>query len=533
MAVITPSLSKENHEDGRETSDLELHKTHTQTPASRGPQLELTQSRVAVPQSTIHEVAFVAIIISAQFMTQAALAQAIAPLTIIGTSFGIHDPGQLSWFAAAYSLTVGTFILIAGRLGDIYGHKQLFVFGYLWFALWSLLAGFSVYSTVIFFDVCRAMQGIGPAFLLPNAIAILGRTYEQGMKQNIIFSLLGATAPTGFVVGAVFTSLLARFAWWPWAYWITAIVAVLLGVAAILVLPKTPVPPREDDISVWQRTDVAGCLTGIAGLVLINVAWNQGPVAGWTTPYVYILLIIGFLIMAVFFYVEEKAVFPLLPIKQLNSEAAFVLGCIATGWGAFGIWVFYFWQFQENLRHNSPLLSSAMMVPCCFSGLVAALATGFLLSHISPSWVMLVSLVAFTVGTVLVATAPIDQTYWGQTFVSIIVMPFGMDMSFPAATIVLSNALPRRHQGAAASLVNTILNYSISISLGMAGTIEVHVNNGGTTDADVLMGYRGAWYFGIGLGCLGIFIAMAFVLHTKLHERRQIEADGEKPQADT
>lgn len=67
----------------------------------------------------------------------------------------------------------------------------------------------------------------------------------------------------------------------------------------------------------------------------------------------------------------------------------------------------------------------------------------------------------------------------------------------------------REHQGIAASLVNTAVNYSISIGLGMAGTVEGHVNRGGL---DVLKGYRGAWYLGIGLGALGMAVSVCFVL---------------------
>jgi hypothetical protein len=69
--------------------------------------------------------------------------------------------------------------------------------------------------------------------------------------------------------------------------------------------------------------------------------------------------------------------------------------------------------------------------------------------------------------------------------------------------------MAREHQGIAASLVNTAVNYSISIGLGMAGTVEKHVNNGGL---DVLKGYRGAWYLGIGLGVVGIVVSVCFIL---------------------
>ncbi|KAM3164618.1 Low affinity ammonium transporter [Lachancea thermotolerans] len=463
------------------------------------------------PESLLREAAFVGVICGAQLMTQAGLGQSIAPLHIIGDSFGTRNPGQLSWFAAAYSLTVGTFILIAGRLGDVYGHKKFFIIGFFWYALWSLLAGFSVYSNQIFFDCCRAFQGIGPALLLPNAIAILGRTYVPGRRKAMILSLFGATAPAGFVLGAVFSSIFGQLTWWPWAYWAMGIVCFFLAVAGILVIPRMPLPKLDTSVSTYQRLDIPGSVTGVIGLVLLNFAWNQGPVVGWQTPYTYSLLIVSAVFLCVFAFIESRAPHPLLPLSALSSDAAFVLGCVGAGWSSFGIWIYYFWLFLEELRGHSPLLTSAQFAPVAISGLCAALTTGFVITRVRASLVMLFAMTAFTVGGILIATAPVKQVYWAQAFVSIIVMPWGMDMSFPAATIMLSDSMPHEHQGLAASLVNVVVNYSISIGLGLAGTVEGQVNNGG---ANLLKGYRGAWYMGIGLSGFGILIALMYEYHT-------------------
>ena len=92
-------------------------------------------------------------------------------------------------------------------------------------------------------------------------------------------------------------------------------------------------------------------------------------------------------------------------------------------------------------------------------------------------------------------------------------------MSFPAATLILSNTMPHEMQGVAASLVSTVVNYSISIGLGLAGTVEVHVNHGAGDAEDSLKGYRGAWYMGIGLSGLGVLVGAAFVIKSTLHER--------------
>lgn len=464
-----------------------------------------SQDQCQPPKPLIKEIAFIFVTSCAQLMTQAGLAQSIAPLSIIGQSFGANKPAELSWFPAGYSLTVGTFILVAGRLGDIFGHKKLFVLGFLWYALWSLLAGFSVYSNQIFFDCCRAFQGIGPALLLPNAIAILGRTYKTGRKKNIVFSLFGATAPSGFVLGAIFSSLFAELVWWPWGYWVTAMVCLLLAVAGCYLIPRTPPPEQDTQVSLFYRIDVLGAIAGVTGLVLINFSWNQAPVVGWQDPYVYIILIVGFVFLGIFTIIERRTAYPLVPLRTLSTEVSYVLACVCVGWASFGIWIFYFWEFLEEMRGHSPLLCSAQFVPVAISGFCAALTTGFIMGIVAPSCVMLVAMTAFTVGGILVATAPVHQIYWAQTFVSIIVMPWGMDMSFPSATIMLSDSMPPANQGLAASLVNTAVNYSISIGLGFAGTVEAHVNDGGLNK---LKGYRGAWYLGIGLSGLGIFVAI-------------------------
>lgn len=100
-------------------------------------------------------------------------------------------------------------------------------------------------------------------------------------------------------------------------------------------------------------------------------------------------------------------------------------------------------------------------------------------------------------------------------------------MSWPAATIVLSNGLPYEHQGLAASLVNTVVNYSVSIGLGFAGTVEVQVNNGGK---DILKGYRGALYMGIGLSCLAVATSLIFK-YTELRKEYKREANSRKSAA--
>ena len=100
-----------------------------------------------------------------------------------------------------------------------------------------------------------------------------------------------------------------------------------------------------------------------------------------------------------------------------------------------------------------------------------------------------------------------DQTYWGQVFVSTLLTPFGMDISFPAASLIVSNMMPAHQQGVAASMVNTAINWSISLGLGIAGTVESELLKRGHS---VLEGYRGGLYVGMGLSAAGVLVALIF-----------------------
>jgi len=449
--------------------------------------------------------------------------QCISIIQVIGKTFNITNPAELSWLIAGYSLSVGTFILVSGRLGDIYGYKRMLLIGYSWFATWSMVAGLAVYSNKVLFIFARVLQGIGPAIVLPNSLAILGATYAPGPRKSMAFAIFGACAPNGSILGSVFAALFA-LTWWPWAFFSLAIVLAFVVVLGYFVIPEPPVKHSISNKSLRQKVlelDLPGAVTGIIALVLFNFAWNQAPVIGWDQPYIYVLLIIGILFVPIFFYIEFKVSSnPLIPMECLTSDVGFVLACVACGWACFGIWFFYTWSFIENLRGVSPLLASAQFSPVAPSGALAAITTGWLLHKVKPGVVMTLALLAFTVGTILMMTAPIQQTYWSQTFVNTVIMPWGMDMSFPAATLILSNAVKREHQGIAASLVNTVVNYSISLGLGFAGTIEVHTNGGGKTQEDLLRGYRNAFYMGVSLSGMGLVISIIFLLKSYWRERK-------------
>lgn len=176
-----------------------------------------------------------------------------------------------------------------------------------------------------------------------------------------------------------------------------------------------------------------------------------------------------------------------------------------------GLWVVGYFVFQTRFRHLTPLMATAQTVPVAPIGLACAMAVAFVLRKIRVAWVMFAAMLAFLTGTIFLVTAPVGQIYWINTFLSIIIMPLAMNWSYPAGSVIMSNAVPRESQGIAASLVSTMVNYSISLGLGMAGSVERYV---GQSDGPLVAWRAGLW-FGVALDALGLIISAIFILKTR------------------
>jgi MFS family permease len=466
-------------------------------------------------RSLSHEVALCLTIFCSQLFTQASLGNVIVPLHIIADDLGVTQDAkgerQMPWFIAAYSLTVGAFMMVTGRLGDVYGHKRVYVFGMLWYGLCTLLLGFTTYvKSVELFVLLRACQGIGPALTLPNGVALLAHAYPPGQRKAFVFAAFGASAPLGFVTGAAVGSVFAQLLWWPWAQWILgALCLVVAAVAASSVIPPTP----ERGPSDANQVDVLGAVVVVLGLVAIVFACNQGPIDGWDVPYVYLSLIIGFGLIGLFVYIESRTTFPIMPL-DVWTQPGFpgVISCMMFGWASFGVWNFYAVQLMEVQRGSTPLATSAQVVPLLLLGVCATLVMWTLHHRVKSQSLLCAAMCAFCAGNVLIALCPVDSSYWTYLFASMCITPFGMDLSYPAASLIVSNALPSERQGVGASMINAAVNLSVSIGLGLAGTVERYVHDeathaGGTGS---MHGPHSALYVGIGLAGMGILIALFF-----------------------
>jgi MFS family permease len=248
----------------------------------------------------------------------------------------------------------------------MYGNKLMVLIGFSWACLGSLLCGLSSYShSDICFDVFRAFQGLGFSIALPNAAAVLARSSVDGQWRRVIyFTIFAASAPNGFLIGAIFASLIAQFhpEHWDFSFYLATVCLFGLTILAWATVPSDEyltrfyreaeeeqlgeaAPPQEKPGFDWL-----GTLFALTGLILVNFAWNQAGVVGWSEPYNGVLLGVGLICIAIFLYVESKVAYPLIPVDIWTPQNSVVVGCIALGWSSFGIWNFYVSARMETQR---------------------------------------------------------------------------------------------------------------------------------------------------------------------------------------
>lgn len=465
--------------------------------------------------SGLQEILFNATICLGQFLSQCSITMSLSTMNIISKSFSELrgeeiPPSQTVWFMGSYALTLGTFILVSGRLGDLFGLKKIFIIGWLWACVWCLVIGLSYYShSSEFFIVCRAFQGIGFALLLPCGMGILGTVYPNGKRKNLAFGCVGAAAPAGATVGCIMAAVVAQKWWWPWAFWLLSITCLIIAILALYAIPPGFEHMQPTFKEAFEKFDFLGSALGIVGLILFSFVWNQGPVDGWLSAYIIVLLVVSVLITGFFFFYElHMAKCPLLPRGVFTFRIGLVLSCMGLGWGLFGVWQYYYWSFMMDLRGYTPINTALTYIPLLVIGVIAALIVGFYISKRNAPYIIFLSMVGFMCGLIFLSILPVDQTFWRLSFGQMFLLSWGMDFSFPAASLILSDFLPKEHQGMAGSLVNTVVNYCVSFFLAMGSTVETEIL---AKTHDTLHSYRAASYFGIGISGLAVVISVIFI----------------------
>ncbi|KAF2092028.1 MFS general substrate transporter [Saccharata proteae CBS 121410] len=430
------------------------------------------------PFSNLRLVALVLTVAGAAFLNTLGVQSAVIILPTIGNDLDIPSSRQ-QWIVSAYSLTFGCFLLLWGRLADVYGKKVIFIFGSAWLTVVTLVLPFV--RDEIGFDVLRGLQGLGAAANVPTAIGILGVTFPPGKHKNYAFSCYGAGAPLGSVFGNILGGLIGEYLTWRWVFWVMAIMAAVVTTAGYFVIPAPPIataPPA----SVKSAVDWFGGMLITVGLMVLLFALTEGNVVGWSTPWVPVLIVVAVILIALFVvwqrYLETRtARRPLVKVSIFsNLRFSAAMAIMALFFAAFSNFLIYATYFYQDFQGLSIIQTMLRFIPTGVVGICVAFTTAHLLSRVPGNLMIMFGTFCVSISCLLFAVPiPTDTTYWAFGFPAMCLAVFGADTVYPSLTLFTAHSLPQEDQALGGAIVNAVGQIGRAIGLAIATAIETAV----------------------------------------------------------
>ncbi len=367
---------------------------------------------------------------------------------------------NLAWVINAYVLTFGGCLLLSGRLGDLYGHRRLFLFGIAAFSLTSLAAGLATTQVVLI--VARAAQGIAGAVVAAVALSLIVDLFPEPGERAKAMGIYGFVCAGGGSIGAMLGGFLTGALNWHWVFLVNLPIGVAVIALTLRLVPDTHNAPAN------PRLDFLGAATITTSLILAVYAIVNGNRAGWTSFTTLGLLGAGVLLFAAFIAIESRVREPLMPLSMFRLRNVATANIVGVLWAAsMFAWFFLSALYMQQVLGYDPLKVGLAFVPAnvimaIFSlGLSAKMVVRFGLKL-----PLALGLALAAAGLVLFARAPIVGAFVIDVLPGMVLLGLGGGMAFNPVLLAAMSDVDPRDSGLASGLVNT--SFMMGGALGLA-----------------------------------------------------------------
>jgi len=431
---------------------------------------------------------------------------------------------SLAWVVNAYLLTFGGFLLLGGRLGDLFGHRRLFLFGIALFTGASFACGLATSQAVLV--GARAVQGLGGAVVSAVALSLIVTLFTEPAERAKAMGVFGFVAAGGGSIGVLLGGILTDALDWHWIFLVNVpIGAAVFGLSLVLL-------PGGGGQAAGGRLDVAGAVTVTASLMLAVYAIVNGNEVGWTSGRTLGLLAAAAGLLVLFLAIEARVSSPLVPLGLFRLRNIAVSNVVGVLWAAaMFAWFFLSALYLQLVLGYSPLQVGLAFLPAnlimaLFSlGLSAKLVLRFGIR--AP---LGVGLALAAAGLLLFARAPVDGSFIADVLPSMLLLGLGAGMAFNPVLLAAMSDVEPSEAGLASGVVNT--SFMMGGALGLAVLASLAASRTESLSAGgegALAALTGGYHLAFLVGALfagGAAILGAGLLRPGLHAQ---EVEGEEP----
>jgi EmrB/QacA subfamily drug resistance transporter len=366
----------------------------------------------------------------------------------------------LSWVVNAYLLSFGGFLLLGGRLGDLYGRRRVFLAGIAVFTLSSLLSSLAASPEMLV--AMRALQGIGGAIASAVGLSLVVTLFSDPGERARAMGIAGFVASGGGAIGVLAGGALTGLLNWHWIFLVNVPIGIL-----VLVLARRLVPAAAAQAA-RGRIDVGGAATVTAGMVCAVAAIVDASQAGWLSASTLGLLGGALVLLGLFVLLERRVRVPLLPLGLLRRRNLATANSVGILWAAaMFAWFFVSALYLQVVLHYSPLAVGLAFLPAnLVMGALSIGVSGRLVMRFGLRAPLTAGLLLAAAGLILFARAGLDAAYAAQVLPSMLLLGAGAGIAFnPVLLAAMSDVAPHE-SGLASGIVNT--SFQLGGALGLA-----------------------------------------------------------------
>jgi EmrB/QacA subfamily drug resistance transporter len=372
---------------------------------------------------------------------------------------------SLAWVVNAYLLTFGGFLLLSGRLGDLFGHRRLFLIGIALFTVASLACGLANSQELLV--GARAIQGLGGAVVSAVALSLIMTLFTETADRAKAMGVFGFVASAGGTIGVLAGGLLTDALNWHWIFLVNIPVGIAVFALTVALL-------RSDQVALEdRRIDFAGAITVTAALMLAVYAIVNGNDIGWLTGRTLGMLAAAAVLFGVFLVIEARISKPLMPLglfRLRNVSTANAVSILLSGamFAAFFLTALYLQLVlgYSPLEVGLAFLPTSLIMGAFSLGLSAKLVMTF---GIKPP--LVVGMLFMAAGLLLFARMPVDGSFVVDFLPPGILLAIGAGMGFNPLLLAAMGDVDQSEAGLASGVVNTA--FMMGGALGLAVLVSV------------------------------------------------------------